>query len=112
MKSEYNNALAAFEKAIAIDPVYGKALYGKAVTLRNMGQLESAMTLANAILELYDVMEVRRFKKELVEAGVEDTQYLLENKKAIIALDNGGFSLMKDNNLLNDEGKITVIDPL
>lgn len=112
MKSEYNNALAAFEKAIAIDPVYGKALYGKAVTLRNMGQLESAMTLANAILELYDVMEVRRFKKELVEAGVEDTQYLLENKKAIIALDNVGFRLMKDNNLLNDEGKITVIDGL
>lgn len=111
-KSEYNNALAAFEKAIAIDPVYGKALYGKAVTLRNMGQLESAMTLANAILELYDVMEVRRFKKELVEAGVEDTQYLLENKKAIIALDNVGFRLMKDNNLLNDEGKITVIDGL
>lgn len=112
MKSEYNNALAAFEKAIAIDPVYGKALYGKAVTLRNIGRLEDAMTIANAILEIYDVMEVRRFKKELVEAGVEDTQYLLENKKAIIALDNVGFKLMRDNNLLNDEDKITVIDGL
>lgn len=86
MKSEYRNALNAFEKAIAIDPVYGKALYGKAITLRNMGNLEAAMTLANAILEIYDAAEVRRFKKDLVEAGIEDTQYLIENKKAITVL--------------------------
>ena len=112
MKSEYNNALTAFDKAIAIDPVYGKALYGKAVTLRNIGRLEDAMTLANTILETYDASEVRRFKKELVDAGVEDTQYLIENKKIVIALDNVGFKLMKDNDLLNDEGKITVIDGL
>lgn len=65
-----------------------------------------------AILEVYDASEVRRFKKGLVEAGVEDTQYLIENKKAITVLDNVGFKLMKDNNLLNDEGKITVIDSL
>ena len=112
MKSEYHNALHAFDKAIAIDPAYGKALYGKAITLRNLGQLEAAMTLANAILEMYDALEVRRFKKELVAAGVEDTQYLIENKKAVITLDNVGFKLMKDNNLLNDEGKITIIDSL
>ena len=112
MKSEYRNALNAFEKAIAIDPVYGKALYGKAITLRNMGNLEAAMTLANAILEIYDAAEVRRFKKDLVEAGIEDTQYLIENKKAITVLDNVGFKLMKDNNLLNEEGKITVIEGL
>lgn len=112
MKSEYHNALHAFDKAIAIDPAYGKALYGKAITLRNLGQLEAAMTLANAILEMYDALEIRRFKKELMAAGVEDTQYLIENKKAIITLDNVGFKLMKDSNLLNDEGRITIIDSL
>ena len=112
MKSEYRNALNAFEKAIAIDPVYGKALYGKAITLRNMGDLDAAMTLANAILEVYNASEVRRFKKGLVEAGVEDTQYLIENKKAITVLDNVGFKIMKDNNLLNEEGKITIIESL
>lgn len=112
MKSEYYNALRAFEKAIAIDPTYGKALYGKAITLRNLGKLEEAMALANVILELYDAMEVRHFKKELTAAGVEDTQYLLENKKAIITLDNVGFKVMKDNNLLNEQGKITIIDSL
>ena len=112
MKSEYHNALNAFERAIAIDPTYGKALYGKAITLRNLGQLEAAMTLANAILEMYDAIEVRRFKKELVAAGVEDTQYLIENKKAIVTFDNVGFKVMKDNNLLNEQGKITIIDSL
>lgn len=112
MKSEYNNALNAFEKALAIDPVYGKALYGKAITLRNMGRLEEAMTLANTILEIYDAAEVKRFKMELVAAGVKDTQYLIQNRKAITALDNVGFKLMKDNNLLNDDGKIVIIDGL
>lgn len=112
MKSEYHNALNAFERAIAIDPSYGKALYGKAITLRNLGQLEVAMTLANAILEMYDAVEVRRFKKELVAAGVEDTEYLIENKKAIVTFDNVGFKVMKDNNLLNEQGKITIIDSL
>lgn len=112
MKSEYHNALNAFERAIAIDPSYGKALYGKAITLRNLGQLEAAMTLANAILEMYDAVEVRRFKKELVAAGVEDTEYLIENKKAIVTFDNVGFKVMKDNNLLNEQGKITIIDSL
>ena len=112
MKSEYHNALRAFEKAIAIDPTYGKALYGKAITLRNLGKLGEAMALANIILEMYDAMEVRHFKKELVAVGVEDTQYLIENKKAIITLDNVGFKVMKDNNLLNEEGKITIIESL
>lgn len=112
MKSEYHNALRAFEKAIAVDPTYGKALYGKAITLRNLGKLGEAMTLANIILEMYDAMEIRHFKKELVAAGVVDTQYLIENKKAIITFDNVGFKIMKDNNLLNEEGEITIIESL
>ena len=112
MKSEYHNALHAFEKAIAIDPVYGKALYGKAITLRNLGDLQAAMSLANIVLELYDAMEVRHFKKELVAAGVEDTQYLIENQKAIVTFNNVGYKIMKDNNLLNEEGKITIIESL
>ena len=42
MKSEYNNALTAFNKALAIDSQYGKAMFGKAITLRNLGKLEQA----------------------------------------------------------------------
>jgi tetratricopeptide (TPR) repeat protein len=54
MKSEYNNALSAFNKAIAIDPIYGKALFGKAITLRNLKMFDEAMEIANTILSLYD----------------------------------------------------------
>ena len=66
----------------------------------------------HTILEIYDAAEVKRLKTELVAAGVKDTQYLIQNRKAITALDNVGFKLMKDNNLLNDDGKIVIIDGL
>ena len=103
LKTEYNNALSAFDKAIAIDPAYGKALYGKAITLRNLGNLEEAMEIANTILRLYDADEVRAFKKGLIDAGVEDTQYVLENEEYIQELDNYGYDIADDNDLLNGQ---------
>ena len=103
MKSEYNNALSAFDKAIAIDPIYGKALYGKAITLRNLGNLEEAMEIANTILHLYDADEVRAFKKGLIDAGVEDSQYIIENNEYIRELDDCGYEIADDNDLLNDQ---------
>lgn len=103
MKSEYNNAISAFDKAIAIDPIYGKALYGKAVTLRNLGNLEEAMEIANTILHVYDADEVRAFKKGLIDAGVEDTQYIIENEEYIQELDNYGYDIADDNDLLNGQ---------
>ena len=103
MKSEYNNALSAFDKAIAIDQEYGKALYGKAITLRNLGNLEEAMQVANAILQLYDADEVRAFKKGLLDAGVEDTQYIIENEGYIRELDNFGYDVADENDLLNGQ---------
>ena len=103
LKSEYNNALSAFDKAIAIDPVYGKALYGKAITLRNLGNLKAAMEIANTILRLYDADEVRAFKKGLIDAGVEDSQYILENEEYIQELDNYGYDIADDNDLLNGQ---------
>ena len=64
MKSEYN-ALSAFNKAIAIDPIYGKALFGKAITLRNLKMFDEAMEIANTILSLYDDANVRKFSRTL-----------------------------------------------
>lgn len=112
MKSEYNNALSAFDKAIAIDPIYGKALFGKAITLRNMGQLEEAMKIANILIELYNAPEVVSFKQGLLEHGVADNQYIIENKKLAVALDNYALHLMEENNLLDEDGKITIINGL
>ena len=66
MQSEYNNALQAFDKAISIDPIYGKALFGKAITLRNLGREEEAVDLANHILEMYADEDVLRFRNSLI----------------------------------------------
>ena len=76
--SEPNNALECFNRALAVDPEYGKAMLGKAKTLRLLGMLDDAMAVANDILDLYDAEEAIAFKKELVAAGVEDKHYLIE----------------------------------
>ena len=103
MIDEPNNALEAFEKAIAIDEEYGKALFGKAMTLRKLGRLDDAMQLANDILDLYSADEVLAFKKELVAEGVEDTHYIVENSNFMTELDNYCCEIADDNDLLDDQ---------
>lgn len=103
MINEPNNALATFEKAIAIDEEYGKALFGKAMTLRKLGHLDDAMQLANDILDLYSADEVLAFKKDLVAEGVEDTHYIVENSNFMTELDNYCCEIADDNDLLDDQ---------
>lgn len=63
MKSEYNNALVAFDKALGVDPVYGKALFEKAIILRNLDRIDEAAELIASIFELYpNADEVQSFK--------------------------------------------------
>ena len=103
MINEPHNALEAFDKAIAIDDEYGKALFGKAMTLRKLGLLDEAMQLANDILDLYSADEVLAFKKELVAEGVEDTHYIVENEAFTVELDNYCCEIAYDNDLLDDQ---------
>lgn len=101
--NEPHNALAAFDKAIAVDDEYGKALFGKAKTLRKLGLLDEAMQLANDILDLYSADEVLAFKKELVAEGVEDKHYIVENEAFMLKLDNYCYEIADDNDLLNNQ---------
>ena len=103
MINEPYNALEAFNKAIAIDEEYGKALFGKAMTLRKLGLLDEAMQLANDILDMYSAEEVLTFKKELVAEGVEDKHYIVENEAFMLKLDNYCYEIADDNDLLNDQ---------
>lgn len=107
MRSEYNNAISAFNKAIAIDPTYGKALFGKAITLRNQGSLDEAMALANEILELYDDDSVEEFKKGLVKAGVKDKSTVYSLEKVIDLMTDEAYELIDQNNLLDADGNIS-----
>lgn len=106
MKSEYNNALAAFDKAIAIDPVYGNAMFGKAITLRNLGKNEAAMSLANAILLLYDNANVRKFKENLMAAGTLDSSSFFTLDQAIEELTGIAYDILHKNDLLGPSGSV------
>lgn len=107
MRSEYNNAISAFNKAIAIDTTYGKALFGKAIALKNQGSLDEAMTLANEILKLYDDDSVEEFKKGLLKAGVKEKSSIYSLKKAIDLMTDEAYELINQNNLLDADGKIS-----
>lgn len=106
MKSEYNNALTAFDKAIAIDPVYGNAMFGKAITLRNLGKNEAAMSLANAILLLYDNANVRKFKEGLAATGTLDPTSIFTLDQAIEELTDIAYEILHKNDLLGPSGSV------
>ena len=112
MRSEYNNAINAFNKAIAIDPSYGKALFGKAITLRNLGKNDAAMTLANEILEMYDDDQVKKFKSELKKAGVRDTSGIYSLEKAIDVMTDKAYDIIQEKNLLDANDKVSTEKPI
>ncbi len=100
MKSEYNNALVAFDKALSIDPVYGKALFGKAITLRNLGRIDEVAELTASILELYpNADEVKSFKDTLGPV-------VLSLDKAIERMTQRAYNILKENKLLAPGGKV------
>ncbi len=106
MKSECNNALSAFNKALAIDSQYGYAMFRKAITLRDLGNPSEAMSLTNDILELYNDPNVRDFKAELIRNGVKDTAGTYSLQKAIDTLTDKAYEIITNNNLLDEDGKI------
>ena len=106
MKAEYNNSLAAFKKAIAIDPVYGKAMFGKAISLRNLGKYEAAMSLADAILHLYDNANVRKFKESLLVSGAVEPKGSLCLDQAIEKLTDIAYEILLKNDLLGPDNTV------
>jgi tetratricopeptide (TPR) repeat protein len=53
MIGEYEKAPAAFDKAILGDPKYGKALFGKALTLKNIQRYQEGLDLCNKKLDFF-----------------------------------------------------------
>lgn len=71
-KSEYNNALSAYDKALAIDFVYGEAMFGKAKALYHLGLSVESIIIVNDILKLYDDLNTHEFKDALLKNGIQD----------------------------------------
>lgn len=108
MRTEYNNAIAAFDKALAIDPAYGEALFGKAIALRDQNRLDEAMALANEILEFYDDDNVEKFKESLLHAGVKDKSDMYSLEKAINLMTDDAYARIEQNDLLDSDGRVSI----
>jgi tetratricopeptide (TPR) repeat protein len=74
-KSDYRNALLCFENAVDYDKTYGKALLGRAITLKNMGLLDEAIECLDSIIKLYDNESCKKIKTDILE--------LKSNKNAV-----------------------------
>ena len=68
---EHTSALNAYLKAIDIDPMYGKALWGAAVSLGYLGRNGESMTLMNELLKYYDFKDAASAVEELKKQGVK-----------------------------------------
>lgn len=106
MNAEHNHALAAYNRAINIDPTYGQALLGKAVTLRELGRLDDALSLAESILCLYDNEEVRKVRDTLMPVGVTVTGGSYSLDAAIDKLTNLAYDILLENDLLGPENEV------
>lgn len=106
MRAEYNNALDAFDRAIAIDPTYGDALFGKAIVLRSIGHTDAAMLLANTILSLYDHANVRKLKEKLIEDGAVDGGITYTLDHAIDKMTALAYTVLQENGLCGADGRV------
>lgn len=63
---EYTNAIECFDNALVIDPIYERALYGKAGTLKNMGKRQEALSTVDRLLELTNNVHVVILRQSLI----------------------------------------------
>lgn len=62
----FTEALEAFDRALLIDPSYGRAMKGRAVTLMNLFRYDEAAGQFAEAMELYDDEALRRDNDELL----------------------------------------------
>ena len=106
--NEHNKALAAFEKALAIDDTYGRALFGKAISLKYLGKLEESMSVVNTILEMYDDENVKNFKESLKNMGIAEDTKVYSLNHIIDLMTEKVKDIINEYNLYNSDGRLVV----
>ena len=64
-REEYTNSLEALNRALHYDPKFGKSLYAKAVTLKNLNRYDEALDTCSKILALYDNPQTKELEEEI-----------------------------------------------
>ncbi len=108
LKSEYNNAIDAFDKAILIDDEYGDALFGKAIALRNSGRIEDAIAVSEEILDLYDDDTVEAFQEELFNRESVKLPHTFSLDEAVRKMTLEAEHVIDANGLRNPNGSIDI----
>lgn len=75
------------------------------MVLQELGRVDDAMDVANALLDMYDNAEVEAFKEQLISMGAKDV-YSLE--KAIAVMTKEAIRIASENHWLNADGEVIV----
>ena len=73
-QDNYEASLVCFEKALAIDHLYGLALLGKAVALKGLGRLREAMHILDKILSFCHDQHCHAIRRRILEKLLEPYQ--------------------------------------
>ena len=66
----HSYALDAYLKAIDLDPMYGKALWGAFMALTNLGREAEAMTILDNLLKYYDFKDANKIIADFKDKGI------------------------------------------
>jgi hypothetical protein len=102
----------AFNRAIAIDSQYGKAMYGKAVTLRNLGMLDDSIKVVYDILQIYQSTEAEQLKAELMKAGAKINVPSVNREVLQDSLRYCCSDILRSNQLLLDDGSAPIVEEI
>lgn len=106
-KAEYNNALSAVDKALSVAPENKDALFIKARILYSLQKADDALAILDALDEQYSDGDIKEFKDKIL-AEIEPAQLTTNLETAISLMTEKAFRICMENELLNDEGGITL----
>lgn len=104
---EYEAAINAFDKAIAIDPSFGVAILNKARSLKTLGRNVEALQIVDSLAEQYDDEDVIKLQNQLLQVTKNNTSRI-SLEEAIEKLTEKAYDIADENALLDEDGTVHI----